>query len=74
MSTVEVHKQITADEIAHTFEDEVPKTADLGQYAFEDWLALAIFWIMALSSSCSSSPATSSTTAMPGPRRSRPIA
>ena len=48
MSTVEVHKQITADEIAHTFEDEVPKTADLGQYAFEDWLALAIFWIMAL--------------------------
>ena len=49
MSTVEVHKQITADEIAHTFEDEVPKTADLGQYAFEDWLALAIFWIMALS-------------------------
>src|SRR4029078_7419633 len=49
MSTVEVHKQITADEIAHTFEDEVPKTADLGQYAVEDWLALAIFWIMALS-------------------------
>ena len=49
MSTVEVHKQITADEIAHTFEDEVPKGADLSQYATEDWLALAIFWIMALS-------------------------
>ena len=48
MSSVEVHKQITADEIAHTFEDEVPKTADLSQYALEDWLALAIFWIMAL--------------------------
>ena len=48
MSTVEVHKQITADEIAHTFEDEVPKSADLSQYAPEDWLALAIFWIMAL--------------------------
>ena len=48
MSTVEVHKQITADEIAHTFEDEVPKGADLSQYASEDWLALAIFWIMAL--------------------------
>ena len=48
MSTVEVHKQITADEIAHTFEDEVPKGADLSQYATEDWLALAIFWIMAL--------------------------
>ena len=48
MSTVEVHKQITADEIAHTFEDEVPKGADLSGYAPEDWLALAIFWIMAL--------------------------
>ena len=48
MSTAEVHKQITADEIAHTFEDEVPKGADLSQYAVEDWLALAIFWIMAL--------------------------
>src|SRR5437868_6679053 len=48
MSTAEVHKQITADEIAHTFEEEVPKAADLGQYAAEDWLTLAIFWIMAL--------------------------
>src|SRR4051812_36181322 len=48
MSTVEVHKQISADEIAHTFEEEAPVTADLGIYAFEDWLALAIFWIMAL--------------------------
>src|SRR5918997_246450 len=49
MSSVEVHRQITADEIAHTFEDEVPKGADLSGYAPEDWLALAIFWIMALS-------------------------
>ena len=48
MSTAEVHKQITADEIAHTFEDEVPKGADLSGYAPEDWLALVIFWIMAL--------------------------
>ena len=48
MSTVEVHKQITADEIAHTFEEEAPKAADLRQYAVEDWLTLAIFWIMAL--------------------------
>jgi TRAP-type C4-dicarboxylate transport system permease small subunit len=48
MSTAEVHKQITADEIAHTFEDEAPKGADLSAYAPEDWLALAIFWIMAL--------------------------
>ena len=43
MSTVEVHKQITADEIAHTFEEEAPVTAHLGQYAFEDWVTLAIF-------------------------------
>src|SRR3954465_14469160 len=48
MSTAEVHKQITAEEIAHTFEEEAPKGADLSGYAFEDWLALAIFWIMAL--------------------------
>ena len=48
MSTVEVHKQITADELAHTFEEEAPKGADLSQYAVEDWLTLAIFWIMAL--------------------------
>src|SRR3954471_16435094 len=48
MSGTEVHKQITAEEIAHTFEDEAPKGADLSPYAFEDWLALAIFWFMAL--------------------------
>lgn len=48
MSTAEVHRQITADEIAHTFEEGEPVTADLSPYAPEDWLALAIFWIMAL--------------------------
>src|SRR6266566_4787534 len=48
MTTAGLHKPITADEIAHTFEDEAPKGADLSQYAIEDWLALAIFWIMAL--------------------------
>ena len=48
MSTAEIHKTITADEIAHTFEEEAPKGADLSQYAAEDWLTLAIFWIMAL--------------------------
>src|SRR5438067_12895363 len=49
MSTAEVHKQITAEEIAHTFEEEAPKGADLGQYAVEDWLTLIVFWIRALS-------------------------
>lgn len=44
----EVHKPITADEIAHTFEEQAPDV-DLRGYAFEDWLTLAIFWLMALS-------------------------
>lgn len=48
MSTAEVHRQITADEIAHTFEEEATPKVDLGIYAFEDWVALAIFWVMAL--------------------------
>ncbi len=48
MSTAEVHRQITADEIAHTFEEEAAPKVDLGVYAFEDWVALAIFWVMAL--------------------------
>jgi len=49
MPAPEVHKQITADEIAHTFEEEAVHKVDLGQYAIEDWLTLVIFWIMALS-------------------------
>ncbi|MGY3289484.1 TRAP-type C4-dicarboxylate transport system permease small subunit [Bradyrhizobium sp. LM3.6] len=48
MSTVETHRQITGDEIAHTFEEEAAPKVDLGVYAFEDWVALAIFWVMAL--------------------------
>lgn len=48
MSTAEFHRQITADEIAHTFEEEATPKVDLGIYAFEDWVALAIFWVMAL--------------------------
>lgn len=48
MSTAEVHRQITEDEIAHTFEEEATPKVDLGIYAFEDWVALAIFWVMAL--------------------------
>ncbi|MBR0960979.1 TRAP transporter small permease [Bradyrhizobium japonicum] len=48
MSTAEIHRQITAEEIAHTFEEEATPKVDLGIYAFEDWVALAIFWVMAL--------------------------
>lgn len=48
MSQPEHHTQITADEIAHTFEDQ-PDTVDLRHYAPEDWVTLAIFWVMAIS-------------------------
>lgn len=33
MSTAETHRQITADEIAHTFEEEATPKVDLGIYA-----------------------------------------
>ncbi|CCE99749.1 putative transporter protein (plasmid) [Sinorhizobium fredii HH103] len=41
----EVHLQTTPEEIAHTF-DEAPPTADVSAYAVEDWVTLAIFWVM----------------------------
>lgn len=41
----EIHTQITGEEIAHVFDDE-PLVVDLGRYSFEDWVALAIFWVM----------------------------
>lgn len=41
----EVHTPITAEELAHSFEDVAP-TADLSRYAFEDWLTFIVFWIM----------------------------
>lgn len=47
MSTSEIHTPITAEELAHAFEDEVPGV-DLRVYAVEDWLTLALFWFMAL--------------------------
>ena len=43
MSTAEIHRQITADEIAHTFEEKAAPKVDLGIYAFEDWVTLTIF-------------------------------
>ncbi|HEV2000732.1 MAG TPA: TRAP transporter small permease, partial [Xanthobacteraceae bacterium] len=43
----EVHKPITGDELAHTFEEAAPE-ADLSVYAVEDWFTLALFWFMAL--------------------------
>lgn len=46
--TTETHTQVTGAEIARTF-DEQPHEASLGHYASEDWLTLAVFWLMALS-------------------------
>lgn len=45
--TQEVHTPITAEELAHTF-DEPPPEVDLKQYAIEDWATFALFWLMAL--------------------------
>lgn len=41
----EIHTQITAEEIAQSFEDTAP-TAHATDYGVEDWLTLIIFWLM----------------------------
>jgi TRAP-type C4-dicarboxylate transport system permease small subunit len=43
----ETHTQITAQELAHTFDEVVPEV-DLSTYAVEDWVGFAIFWLMTL--------------------------
>ena len=43
----ELHSQVTGEELAKTF-DEQPNVVDLGHVASEDWLTLAVFWLMAL--------------------------
>jgi TRAP-type C4-dicarboxylate transport system permease small subunit len=46
MDEPEHHTPITSEEIAHAFEEVAPPP-DLAPYSVEDWLALAIFWLMA---------------------------
>src|SRR5919107_2387171 len=46
--TTEVHTQVSAEELAQTFDESEHAPVDLSGYAFEDWLALALFWAMAL--------------------------
>lgn len=41
----EVHTPISTEEIARTF-DEVTAPVDLSHHAIEDWVTLAIFWMM----------------------------
>lgn len=48
MTTPETHIPVTGEELARTF-DEQPHAADLSVYAPEDWITLAVFWLMALS-------------------------
>ena len=43
----EIHTPVTAQELAHTFEEAAPD-ADLSVYAIEDWAAFALFWVMTL--------------------------
>lgn len=45
--TEEIHTQVTAEELAQAFEEEVAP-ADLSRYALEDWVTLAVFWGMSL--------------------------
>jgi TRAP-type C4-dicarboxylate transport system permease small subunit len=47
MTAGEVHTPITAEELAHTFEEQAPEV-DLKGYAIEDWVTFAIFWLMTL--------------------------
>jgi TRAP-type C4-dicarboxylate transport system permease small subunit len=46
--TTEVHTQVSAEELAQTFEESEHAPVDLSDYAFEDWLALGLFWGMTL--------------------------
>lgn len=45
--TTEIHTKIDADELARTFDEETAATIDLTGHAFEDWVALMLFWGMA---------------------------
>ena len=47
MTPTEIHTQVSAEELAHTFEEAGPEVR-LSGYAVEDWLAFALFWAMAL--------------------------
>jgi TRAP-type C4-dicarboxylate transport system permease small subunit len=48
LGSPEVHSQITAEELAHTFEEAAVPEVDLSVHGIEDWLAFALFWAMTL--------------------------
>ena len=43
--TSEIHTPISAEELAHTFEEQPPEI-DLSTHGMEDWVTFAIFWLM----------------------------
>lgn len=43
------HPAASIEEAAQAFEDDAVPPADLSLYAFEDWLTLAVFWMMGVS-------------------------
>lgn len=42
----EHHTRITSEEIAKTFDEAEAPPIDLSKHGYEDWLTLAIFWLM----------------------------
>ena len=47
MDQHEHHTQVTAEELAHAFEEEAAPV-DLSHHGWEDWLTLALFWVMVI--------------------------
>ena len=45
MTQQEYHAQVTAEELAQAFEEEA-KPVDLSHHGWEDWLTLALFWVL----------------------------
>ena len=45
MTQQEHHTQVTAEELAQAFEEEAAPV-DLSHHGWEDWLTLALFWVL----------------------------
>jgi len=45
MTQHEHHTQVSAEELAHAFEEEA-QPVDLSHHGWEDWVTLALFWLM----------------------------
>lgn len=47
MTQQEHHTQVSAEELAQAFEEEAPPV-DLSDHGWEDWITLALFWVMVI--------------------------